>query len=199
MNQILKKTFAGLCLISSLLLTPSAALSAPTATIFSLATGVAGVTTGRLSGGGSSLDRPEKLSQSASNRNFAAQSFTPSVTEPYTFGVGGSGFDAVLVLYNGPFNPSSPQTNAMDVNDDGFTQAPAGVTVTPCGATTGNCPQLTQTLTAGTTYTVVVTTIDDVDIPIVPVDFYVYGEPVTVGAAPVISAPTVTADRKSVV
>jgi hypothetical protein len=189
MNQILKKTFAGLCLISSLLLTPSAALSAPTATIFSLATGVAGVTTGRLSGGGSALFRPESLSQSASNRNFAAQSFTPSVTDTYTFGVVSSDFDAVLVLYDGPFDPSSPRTFAMAVNDDRSTQPPAGVTVNGCDGDPDLCPQLTQTLTAGTTYTVVVTTYSDITETVLPVDFYVYGEPVTVGAAPSNAAP----------
>ena len=190
-TTIVKKTFAGLCLMSGLLFAPTQAFSAPTTTTFTLDTGVTGVTTGTMTGGASSLSSVSRLSGGNSSRSFAAQSFTPSVTGSYTFGVGSSTFDAVLVVYGGAFNPSSAGDNAIVVNDDSDGQAPAGstVTISRCGVSAGRCPKLTSTLTAGTTYTVVVTTYPSGTTTIVPVDFYVYGEPVTVGAAPSNAAP----------
>jgi hypothetical protein len=109
-----KNTFAGLCLMSGLLLAQTQAFSAPTTTTFTLNTGVSGVTTGSLTGGQSSLSEVSDLSPGNTSRSFAAQSFIPSVTGSYSFGVASSSFDAVLVLYGGAFDPSSAITNASD-------------------------------------------------------------------------------------
>jgi hypothetical protein len=161
------------------------AFGAPTTTTFSLNTGVAGVTTGTLSNGQGGLSSISDLTGGGTTRSYAAQSFTPTVTGTYTFGVGSATFDAVLVLYNGTFTASTPGANAIAVNDDSDGQPPSGSTVTipGCAGTPGLCPKLTATLTANTTYTVVVTTFGgSPGFSVVPVDFYVYGEPVAVGA-----------------
>lgn len=159
---------------------------APTTTIFTLNTGTTGVTTGTISNGQSSLFDPSGLVGGSTSRSFAAQSFTPSVSGTYTFGVGSATYDAVLVVYQGTFDPNSPGTNVLVVNDDSDGQAPAGSTVTiaGCGGLGGLCPKVSATLTANTTYTVVVTTFgSSPGFTIVPVDFYVYGEPVSVGGS----------------
>lgn len=185
-----KKSFAGLCLMSGLLLTQSPAFSTstPTTTTFTLNTGVPGVTTGTMTGIASSLTSTSDLSNGGTSRSFAAQSFTPSATGSYTFGVGSSVDDTVLVVYGGPFTPSSAGTNALDIDDDDGGFAPSGpgstVTISGCGGSASLCPQLTATLNAGTTYTVVVTTYSQSSNSLVPVSFYVYGEPVSVGGAP---------------
>lgn len=189
-----KKIFAGLCLMSGLLLAQTPAFSAPTTTTFSLDTGVTGVTTGTMTSGASAfMGNLSVLSGGSTSRSFAAQSFTPSVTGTYTFGLGSATFDAVLVVYDGAFTPSSARTNAIYLNDDSDGLPPAGpgstVSISICGQSARNCPKITASLTAGTTYTVVVTTYNESSNPLVPVSFYVYGEPVTVGAAPSNVAP----------
>ena len=161
------------------------AFGAPTTTIFSLNTGVAGVTTGTMSGGRPNLDRTGNLVGGATSRSFAAQTFTPSSTGSYTFGVGSASFDAVLVVYQGTFNPANAGTNAVGFNDDSDGRPPAGSTVTivGCDGDPDLCPQLTSTLNANTPYTVVVTTYNASSYSVVPVSFYVFGEPVAVGGA----------------
>lgn len=169
--------------------------AAPTTTVFTLNTGVAGVTTGTISNGQSGLGSPSGLVGGSTTRSYAAQSFTPSVTGTYTFGVGSATFDAVLVVYNGTFNPSTPGVNVAVVNDDSDGQPPAGSTavITSCGGDPGLCPKVSASLTANTTYTVVVTTFGaSPSFSVVPVNFYVYGEPVTVGQPGPLPIPTLS-------
>ena len=167
------------------------AFGAPTTTTFSLNTGVAGVTIGTMSGGQGSLNSTTALVGGSTTRSFAAQTFTPSSTGSYTFGVGSASYDAVLVVYQGTFNPANPGTNAVDVNDDSDGLPPAGSTVTIAGCPSARrCPKLTATLTANTPYTVVVTTYGPTSSSVVPVSFYVFGEPGAVGGAGPVAMPT---------
>ena len=169
------------------------AFGAPTTTTFSLNTGVAGVTIGTMSGGQGSLNSTTGLVGGSTTRSFAAQAFTPSSTGSYTFGVGSAGYDAVMVVYQGTFDPANPGTNAVAVNDDSDGLPPAGSTVTiaGCRGSARLCPKLTATLTANTPYTVVVTTYgQSPSSSVVPVSFYVFGEPVAVGGAGPVAIPT---------
>ena len=168
------------------------AFGAPTTTTFSLNTGVAGVTIGTMSGGQDGLSSTTGLVGGSTTRSFAAQAFTPSSTGSYTFGVGSAGYDAVMVVYQGTFDPANPGTNAVAVNDDSNGLPPAGSTVTiaSCGGRAVLCPKLTATLTANTQYTVVVTTWGASPSSVVPVSFYVFGEPVAVGGAGPVASPT---------
>ena len=169
------------------------AFGAPTTTTFSLNTGGAGVTIGTMSGGQPGLSNTTGLVGGSDTRSFAAQTFTPSSTGSYTFGVGSASFDAVAVVYQGTFNPANPGTNAVAVNDDSDGLPPAGSTVTiaGCGGSPGLCPKLTATLTANTQYTVVVTTYGaSPGFSVVPVSFYVFGEPVASGGAGPVPIPT---------
>ena len=169
------------------------AFGAPTTTTFSLNTGVAGVTIGTMSGGQGGLNSTTRLVGGSTTRSFAAQAFTPSSAGSYTFGVGSAGYDAVMVVYQGTFDPANPGTNAVNVNDDSDGLPPAGSTVTiaGCPSAAGRCPKLTATLTANTPYTVVVTTYGpSPSDSVVPVSFYVFGEPVAVGGAGPVAIPT---------
>jgi hypothetical protein len=164
------------------------AFGQPTTTTFSLNTGVAGVTTGTISGGQSSLFSPSGLTGGSTTRSFAAQTFTPTTAGSYTFGVGSATYDAVLVVYQGSFDPANPAANVLVVNDDSDGQPPAGstATITGCGGSPGLCPKVTSTLNANTNYTVVVTTFGgSPSFSVIPVSFYVFGQPVAVGGAPV--------------
>ena len=168
------------------LISVASAVSASTTTSFTLNTGVTGVTTGTLSNGTAAFRSISDLSGGTSTRSYAAQTFTPSATGTYVFGVASATFDAVLIVYSGTFNPSSAGTNAAEFNDDSDGLRPPGSSVTMgiCGSIAAQCPKITAGLTAGTAYTVVVTSYRPSLATIVPVDFYVYGEPVSVGGAP---------------
>ena len=58
----------------------------------------------------------------------------------------------------GTFNPSSPSTNALPLNDDPTAPyGPNGVVMEACGTQISYCPRITNNLTASTTYHIVIT------------------------------------------
>ena len=169
----------------------------PVLTEFVITGGVNGATVGTFDGGGSGLANISDLSDtSATDRQYVAQYFKPIVTGSYTFGLSKSNEDTVLILYSDTFNPDSPSANAVTLNDD--VSAPfgaGGVVMQNCGAQISYCPRISANLSSDTTYHIVITsyapnmTVSD------GVNFYIYGEPVTVGReveeeeARVIAAP----------
>ncbi|HET7842795.1 MAG TPA: DUF11 domain-containing protein [Xanthomonadales bacterium] len=80
---------------------------------------------------------------------FHVQQFTVSATGTYTAGTTTSTFsdgDGFAIIYQNAFNPASPLTNCVALDDD---------------AGPGNLPLITTTLNAGTTYFLVTTTFDN--------------------------------------
>jgi hypothetical protein len=80
---------------------------------------------------------------------YGSLSFSASVSGDYTFLTTGA-FDTFLVLYQGSFNPAQSLTNALVANDD---------LLAPPFTTSG----FVGTLTAGSTYVLVVTGFDSPD------------------------------------
>lgn len=163
--------------------------AAPTLTTFTLASGAAGVSNGTFQLAAVNLGFSDaqnfaavSAGGSGNTYQYVTQSFTPSATGSYTFGMSSSTFDGVVLLYTGSYNPTSPPTNLLAANDDSDGSGAGGVTIVGCPNTT-QCPKLTQTLTAGTTYQVVITSWSAGQSVPFPVSFYVYGEPVVVGGA----------------
>lgn len=52
-----------------------------------------------------------------------------------------------------------------------------------CGTQDSTCPQMTADLSGNTDYYVVITTYTAGDPIVLPMEFYVYGEPITVGGS----------------
>jgi len=160
------------------------AMAAATLTQFTINIGVSGVSTGTFSAGGATLNTLADLVGAGNTYNYAAQLFTPSSSGSYTFGMASAPVDTVLILYSGSYNPAAPTTNAVALNDDSDGLGAGGVVMGICGGTAIQCPKMTETLTANTDYYVVVTTWFNGDPVTLPIDFYVYGEPVGVGGLP---------------
>lgn len=185
LSRLLSATLICLSAISTL-------NAAPTPTTFTLDAGVTGVTTGTLGNVQPVVAGVSDLSGGSSTTAYVAQTFTPSVSGLYNFGMTSASYDSAMIIYEGSFNASSPAANAIEVNDDGFVSVPSGVTITGCGGSVGLCPRLEINLTAGTQYTVLIISFVSSSTPIpLPAGFFVYGEPVTVGQAPP-PTPTVT-------
>ena len=108
----------------------------PVLTEFVITGGENGATIGTFDGGGSGLANISDLSNtSATDRQYVAQYFKPTVTGSYTFGLSMSDEDTVLILYSDTFNPESPSANAVLLNDD--VSAPfgaGGVVMKNCGS-----------------------------------------------------------------
>ncbi|MEW6676576.1 MAG: autotransporter outer membrane beta-barrel domain-containing protein [Pseudomonadota bacterium] len=141
-----------------------------------MSTGTFAITSPTLAGLG-------QLTGAGSTYNFASQLFTPSANGAYTFGMSSAPNDTVLILYQGAHNPAAPGTNAVALNDDSDGLGAGGVVMGTCGGIAGLCPKMTETLTGGTDYYVVITTYNAGAPVTLPIDFYVYGEPVGVGGA----------------
>jgi len=109
---------------------------------------------------------------------YVSQVFTPSVTGSYQFGMTAAPYDPVMIFYTGGFNAATPLVNWTSYNDDG------GNTAYTCGSV-GYCPEITESLTAGTTYYIVVSSLIPGVTLTYPLDFYVLGAPVTLAAASV--------------
>ena len=88
-------------------------------------------------------------------RNYVATFFTATATQSYTFGQSQAPEDTVMIVYSGTFDPDSPETGALVLNDDAGTHA---VPVTGCGGGTSLCPEVTLDLVAGQRVSIVVTT-----------------------------------------
>jgi outer membrane autotransporter protein len=181
-GKIFKRTAiaAGICTLSL----SGSALAATTLTEFTINTGVTGVSTGSFTISNSVLYDVSQLTGSGFNYNYAAQLFTPSTSGSYTFGMASAGVDTVMILYSGSFNPATPGTNAIALDDDSDGLGAGGVVMGTCGGSAGLCPKMTEALTANTDYYVVISTFGNNQPVVLPIEFYVYGEPVGVGGLP---------------
>ena len=81
--------------------------------------------------------------------HYQVQAFTVASAGSYAFLMTSTAFDTFLTLYSGSFNPASPTTNAVALNDD-FNNS-----LTQSG--------FTQALTAGTSYFAVATGFSNTD------------------------------------
>jgi len=160
------------------------AAATPTLTTFTLSNGTTGVITGTFSTGAVTLSTTVNLAGTGYTYNYASQSFTPTATGSYTFGMSSAPVDTVLILYSGSYNPASPTTNVVALNDDSDGTGAGGVTMGVCGTLAVRCPKMTLNLTGSTNYYVVVTTYSSGQPVTLPIGFYVYGEPVSVGGVP---------------
>ena len=121
------------------------------------------VTQGTFSLRDQTLANISQLSSPGTNRyNYLATFFTADTTQQYVFGQTSAPVDTVLTLYTGTFDPTSPGTGAVVLNDDASVDFHSyfGATVqgpTGCGSM-GYCPQIRANLTAGQVVTLVVTT-----------------------------------------
>ncbi|MGB1329585.1 MAG: hypothetical protein ACPG6Q_05150 [Candidatus Puniceispirillaceae bacterium] len=173
----------GIVVLVSLLLGNAVQLNAiPVLTQTILFNNSIGAVSGSFDGGGNTLAALADLTDaSAAPREYVSQFFKPVMSGTYVFGLSSSNEDTVLILYEGEFDPKSPQSRATLINDDSDGVGPGGVVITSCGANKTLCPKISTSLTGGQIYTIVVTsylpsvTISD------GVGFYIYGEPVLIG------------------
>lgn len=119
-----------------------------------------GLTQGTFQISSGNLFSTAQLTGSGQTYNFVASFFTAAATQSYKFGQTSAPVDTVLILYNGVFDPSSPGTGALVLNDDTSVanHAAAGATASSCGGAASLCPQVTQSLTNGQQVTLVITT-----------------------------------------
>lgn len=116
-------------------------------------------TTGTFQAGSSSLSSTANLAGSGNTYNYNSQFFTPGVSGTYTFGTSKANFDTVLIFYSGSFNPASPTTHVVALNDDSSgAQLGRGLVNAGNCASASWCSQLSANLTAGTNYYLVTTT-----------------------------------------
>ncbi|MDP1651913.1 MAG: autotransporter outer membrane beta-barrel domain-containing protein [Rhodocyclaceae bacterium] len=119
------------------------------------------------------------ISPGANPFNYATVFFVPTTSASYTFGQTAAPVDTVMILYQGVFNPASPNTGALVGNDD-TSQATHRTTVgdptlnTLCG-TVNYCPQVTTTVVAGQTYSVLISTFGSGNLLGLPLSFYSTG------------------------
>ncbi len=116
-------------------------------------------TTGTFQAGSSTLSSVSDLSGTGNTYNYNSQFFTPGATGTYTFGTSKANFDTVLIFYSGSYNPASPTTNAVALNDDSRgAQNGRGLVNAGTCATATWCSQVTANLTRGLNYYLVTTT-----------------------------------------
>lgn len=110
--------------------------------------------------GNSILSNPSQLAPGSNVFKYAAVVFTPTEDGVYTFGQTSSPIDTVMILYDNIFDPTAPGANALVGNDDtsqSVHQATIGSPVAvQCGSSNNYCPQITYSVTAGVTYTLLV-------------------------------------------
>ena len=165
-----------------LILLSSQLSAAPVLNESTLNAGTAGVTVGSFDGGGTGLFTIANLPDtSAANRNFVSQTFTPSVTGTYIFGISNSNEDTVLILYDTSFDPLNPTANSIVLNDDSDGLGAGGVVMARCGANARLCPRITANLEGGKTFQIVITSFEPAKTVSDGVSFYIFGEPVIVG------------------
>lgn len=144
-------------------------------TYFSVNSGNA--TTGTMNLSASSLGGSILPISSGSNPfNYATVFFVPTTSASYTFGQTAAPVDTIMILYQGVFNPASPNTGALVGNDD-TSQATHRTTVgdptlnTLCGYV-DYCPQVTSVVVAGQTYSVLISTFSSGNALGLPLSFY---------------------------
>ncbi len=148
-------------------------------TYFSVNSGNA--TTGVMNLGASSLGGSilPSLTLGSNPFNYATVFFVPATSASYTFGQTAAPVDTIMVLYQGVFNPASPSTGALVGNDD-TPQSTHSTTVgdptlnVMCGSSS-YCPQVTSTVVAGQTYSVLISTYSSGNSLGLPLSFYSNG------------------------
>ena len=162
--------------------------AAPVLNESTLNAGSSGVTVGSFDGGGIGLLTIANLPDtSAADRNFVSQTFTPSVTGTYIFGISNSNQDTVLILYDTTFDPSNPTVNSIVLNDDSDGLGAGGVVMGRCGANARLCPRISANLEGGKTFQIVITSFRPARTVSDGVSFYIFGEPVIVGSIEAIA------------
>ena len=181
-QQWVVSLFGSIALVSLLLVNAVQLNAIPVLTQTILFNNSIGAVSGSFDGGGNTLAALADLTDaSAAPREYVSQFFKPVMSGTYVFGLSSSNEDTVLILYEGEFDPKSPQSRATLINDDSNGVGPGGVVITSCGGNKTLCPKISTSLTGGQIYTIVVTsylpsvTISD------GVGFYIYGEPVLIG------------------
>lgn len=103
------------------------------------------------------LGNPSGLTLGNNQYAYAAVTFTATEDGTYSFGQTYSPLDTVMILYDNIFDPTAPGAGALVANDDVSQQAhwnALGTNETiSCSGSSGLCPLITQTITAGQTYT----------------------------------------------
>ncbi len=115
--------------------------------------------------------------------NIAYAFFTPTVSGAYSVGIASASYDTVLLMYEGQssFPSGNPRLGAIALNDDGNVLEFNGLPFTNTSVY-AQWNSLIQdiNLTGGTTYLIGATSYNaGTTIPL-PLEFFVYGEPVSV-------------------
>ncbi len=111
---------------------------------------------------GGSLNSLSDLAGGSNEHFYNTQFFSPTVSDTYVIGTSMANFDTVLILYDGSFDPGTPATNAVQINDDsGGAQFTYGLTNVGSCSTDNWCSEVSYALVAGNTYTVVTSTYGD--------------------------------------
>ncbi|MDR2872663.1 MAG: autotransporter-associated beta strand repeat-containing protein, partial [Xanthomonadaceae bacterium] len=111
--------------------------------------------------GNAVLSNPSALTTGSNNFQYAAIIVTVGADGSYNFGQTYAPSDTIMILYDGIFDPTAPGTGALVGNDDTDQTIHRSVlgdlnaTVT-CGNNTGYCPLINYSVTAGHTYTLLV-------------------------------------------
>lgn len=131
----------------------------------------------------------------AGTYNYAAVYFTPTLdVTDLKFGQSEAGVDTVMYIYKGVFDPNQP-TGFLGYNDDTLEAAHQAIlgsgAIIKCEETY-YCPQVTQTVTAGEVYSIVISTFSSGD-PltsggVLNMTFYTTGDGVFYSAPPVVPA-----------
>ncbi|MGE8496576.1 MAG: autotransporter outer membrane beta-barrel domain-containing protein [Pseudomonas sp.] len=128
--------------------------------------------------------------------NYAAVYFSPTLdVTDLKFGQSEAGVDTVMYVYRGVFNPNQP-AGALQYNDDTSEAAHQAIlgsgTTIMCGQA-HYCPQVTQAVTAGEVYSIVISTFspgDDLTSGgVLNMTFYTTGDGVFYSAPPVVPVP----------
>lgn len=133
-------------------------------------------------------------SGSPGNYSFAAVYFTPTLdVTDLKFGQSEAGVDTVMYVYKGVFDPNQP-AGFLKYNDDtsvAVHQAILGSGTTIMCGQVRYCPQVTQTVTAGEVYSIVISTFSPganlTSGGVLNMTFYTTGDGIFYSAPPVVS------------
>ena len=181
-NHRIGSFFCSVVISLFFLMTVTQLNAVPVLTQSFLTSGSVGVVTGSFDGGGGGLnDLLDLADSSAEPREYISQHFKPVISGSYVFGLSSSNEDTVLILYDGEFDETQPQSRALDLDDDSDGAGAGGVIMATCGSTARLCPKISANLTGGKIYSIVVTSYLPASSVSDGVNFYIYGEPVLVG------------------
>ena len=141
-------------------------------------TSTVGLSAGNL--GSSTISNPSGLTSGSYNYNYAAIIFTSTTSGMFTFGQTFANADTVMILYSGVYDPSNPGAGGLVGNDDtdqaNHESAIGSPTSVSCSGSSGLCPQISYSITAGITYTLFVSTFSPGSSLVFPFQFYSTGD-----------------------